>query len=337
MSYFSIKQQNHILLSIIILLGGFLCYALRGYTGSVLGAVVLYTIFRSSFVFLVEKKQVKKILATIIIMFVSFLIIVLPFFFLSILIIEKIIEFKNNYQAISVILIRLDKLLSNKFNFNNAIENSIQNIESWIINIFPSAFSGAFDVFVLIVITYFLLYFMFMNHQKFEAALMKYLPFSRTNCERLALELKNITYSNVLGQGLIALTQGFLLGFGFWLFNIPDPVFWGVICLFLSFLPIIGSPMVFVPASIILISNGNSFGGIGILLWGGILVSNIDNVMRLVINKKMADTHPIVSIMGILLGFPIFGILGLVFGPLLLSGFVLLIKMYESGEYIMKK
>ncbi len=337
MSYFSIKQQNNIVLSIIILLGVFLCYALRGYTGSVLGAVVLYTIFRSSFVYLVEKMKLKKIFATIIIMFFSFLIIVFPFFFLSMMIIEKIIEFKNNHESISTLLGRMDDLLSNKLNLNNAVENSIQNIESWIINIFPSAFSGAFDVFVLIVITYFLLYFMFMNYLKFEAALMKYLPFSLTNCERLALELKNITYSNVLGQGLIALTQGFLLGLGFWLFNIPDPLFWGVICLFLSFLPVIGSPMVFIPAGIILISNGNSFGGIGILLWGGILVSNIDNVMRLIINKKMADTHPVISIMGILLGFPIFGILGLVFGPLLLSGFVLLIKMYETGEYTIKR
>ena len=68
------------------------------------------------------------------------------------------------------------------------------------------------------------------------------------------------------------------------------------------------------------------------MLWGALIVANIDNVIRLIINRKYANTHPIVSIVGVIIGIPVFGVLGLVIGPLLISYFILLIKIYESEQ-----
>ncbi|MFN5319448.1 MAG: AI-2E family transporter, partial [Bacteroidia bacterium] len=94
-----------------------------------------------------------------------------------------------------------------------------------------------------------------------------------------------------------------------------------------SFLPFLGAPLVFVPAGLIALSSGNTTAGYGIILWGFLLVTNIDNLLRFFISKYFADTHPLITIIGVIAGVPVFGILGLVFGPLLISWFVLLTKI----------
>jgi predicted PurR-regulated permease PerM len=176
----------------------------------------------------------------------------------------------------------------------------------------------------------FSLYFMLVSSKLFEGTLMKFLPFPEEHSFRFAKELKNITYSNVLGQGLISLTQGAIVGLGFWIFHIPDPFFWGVISVFVCFLPVVGAPIIFIPAGIIELAYGNTLSGVGILVWGIILVIVVDNFLRFFISKKLADTHPLITIIGVVIGVPVFGLLGLIIGPLLISYFILLVNMYET-------
>jgi predicted PurR-regulated permease PerM len=156
------------------------------------------------------------------------------------------------------------------------------------------------------------------------------MPFRGRNSVHFVQEFKNITYSNVIGQGIVALAQGIFLSIGFIIFKIPDPVFWGMICFFVSFLPIIGSAAVFIPAGLIEIASGDNFSGFGILIYGFIAVANIDNLLRIWVNSWIGNIHPLITITGIVIGIPLFGILGLVFGPLLISFFLLLIRMYEA-------
>jgi predicted PurR-regulated permease PerM len=144
--------------------------------------------------------------------------------------------------------------------------------------------------------------------------------------------LRDSTYSNVLGQGIIAITQGILLANGFWLFGIPDPIFWGVIGTFISFLPVVGAPTLCIPASIILFANDHTLRGILLLAYGLLFIGNIDNVLRMIINKRVGNTHPIITVIGVFIGIPLFGILGLVFGPLLLSYFLLLLEIYQTNR-----
>jgi predicted PurR-regulated permease PerM len=110
-----------------------------------------------------------------------------------------------------------------------------------------------------------------------------------------------------------------------------DPVFWGVITAFISFVPVLGPPVVFVPAAILQIADGNNFAGWAMLIFGFVVIINIDNVLRFIIAKKVGNIHPIITVIGVIIGIPLFGILGLVFGPLLLSYFILLVKIYETS------
>ncbi len=329
MSIYTSKQQRIFILIIIILLGAFLAYSLKDIVSAGLGAIVMYTLLRNRFIKLIENRKWKRSLAALFIIFSSFLVLIVPFLILSWMVINKISFYTQNSTEITNILSHFSGLLGVDLQSDRVVD-TIQKLESWALGSFPSIVSAILNIFLLISIMYFVLYFMFTEYENFESALLKYLPFKEKNSLLLADELQKITQTNVIGQGIIAFAQGTCVGLGFLIFGINDPLFWGVLSALLSFVPLVGSALVFIPAGIIALSYNDYYSGIGILVWGVLIVSNIDNVLRLIINKKIANIHPIISIVGVIIGLPMFGILGLVFGPLLISFFLLLISIYEN-------
>lgn len=332
MPVFNYKQRNNILLITLIVLGCFIVYSLRFIVGSILSTVVTYTILRPIYIHLTERLKWHRVFACISLIVSSFIVIVLPFIALSFLVINKISEFERDQIKIRNLVHRIDDFVSSKLHQPDLVDGAINRVTTHLSDLFPTIIGGAFDLLLGIVIMYFLLYFMFIHHEKFENEAIKYSPFREQNALRFAEELKNTTYANVLGQGLIAVVQGALVSLGFFIFGIKDAVFWGVISTFLSFMPVLGSPIVFVPAALIEIANGNNSGGIGMLIWGFVLVINIDNVIRFLIAKRVGDIHPIITVVGVIIGIPVFGIMGLVFGPLLLSYFILTVRLYETSK-----
>ncbi len=103
-------------------------------------------------------------------------------------------------------------------------------------------------------------------------------------------------------------------------------------CGFLSFIPFVGSALVWFPAGIILASSGAYWQGIAILIYGIVVIINVDNVFRFILQKKIADIHPLVTVFGVIIGLKWFGIPGIIFGPLLISYFLIMIKIYRA-EY----
>jgi predicted PurR-regulated permease PerM len=332
MSIFNYKQRNNIILAGIIMLGCFLIYALSNLFSSILGAIVLFTIFRPVYLHFVEKKHINKSLVAILIIFTSLIVIVIPFLSLSIMVVSKISGLNRNTFNLQEWTSKIDDFAGSNFNQPHFAENTMQKLGAFATDLFPSILGGAASIFVTLLVMYFLLYFMLVQLREFEAALLKYAPFREQHALKFAVALRNSTYSNVLGQGIIAVTQGILLANGFWIFGIPDPVFWGVIGSFISFLPVVGAPTLSIPASIILFASGHTLKGILLLAYGLIFIGNVDNFLRMIINKRIANTHPLISIIGVFIGLPLFGILGLVFGPLLLSYFLLLLEIYETNR-----
>jgi predicted PurR-regulated permease PerM len=276
--------------------------------------------------------KIRRWIAATLIIILSLVIIVLPFLALSLMVISKITEFNEDPMRIKVLMQRIDDFMGSKLNQPDLLDKGMTKLSGLAEELFPSILSGAASIFLGLLVMYFLLYFMFTKHEDFEGGLLKYAPFNEQNAVRFGTELKTTTYSNVLGQGFIAVVQGALVSITFFFFGIRDPIFWGVISTFLSFLPVVGAPIVFVPAALIELANGNTTSGLGILLIGFIVITNIDNVLRLLIAKRVADTHPIITVIGVIIGIPVFGIIGLVFGPLLLSYFILTIRIYETSK-----
>jgi predicted PurR-regulated permease PerM len=122
--------------------------------------------------------------------------------------------------------------------------------------------------------------------------------------------------------------QGLLTGATLWIFGVPSPAFWTVIAFFMAFIPVLGTPLVWGPAAIYQFVQGQTGQGIGILIVGVVVIINIDNLLRIWLAKYMGDIHPWVTLVGLTLGVQIFGIVGLVMGPLLLSYFIVLMQVF---------
>ena len=334
MSIFSYKQRNQIILIGIIVLGCFLLYALRGLSSSILGAIVLFTIFRPLYLNLVEKKGWPKPLVAIGIIITSLIVIVIPFLSLSIMVINKIGGLTSANFPIQKWLAAIDKYAGSHLNQPHFVDNIniTQKLGSYAAELFPSILGSAADIFLTLLVLYFLLFFMFTQNKEFEAGLIKYAPFREQHALKFADELKNSTYSNVIGQSIISISQGTLFAIGLAITGVDDPVFWGVIGTFISFLPVVGVPTLAIPFGVILLLNDKTWQGVFMLIYGVLIIGYIDQFLRFIINKRLANTHPLITIIGVIIGIPLFGILGLVFGPILLSYFLLLVEIYETNR-----
>lgn len=330
MSVFSYKQRQNINLVIVIALGVLIAYSLKDIFSAILSTLVLYTIMRPVYIYLAEVKNWNKRIVAIMLITISIVLIILPFYALSSMVISKISELRSNEIFFKNLLVKIQHLLPLKIN-ENLIQEGLNRLGNWATQLFPSLISSAVNIILSLLVMYFLLYFMLIERKQFEFSLVKYAPFREQNALRFGDEMKNTTYANVLGQGLICLVQGSLVSLSFYVLGYQDPVFWGVITTFISFVPVLGPPVVFVPAAILQIVNGHNFEGWAMLIFGFVVIINIDNVLRFVIAKKVGNIHPIITVIGVIIGIPLFGILGLVFGPLLLSYFILLIKIYETS------
>lgn len=331
-SVFTQKERNIITLIITLILAGVLIYAVRGIIGALLGTFVMYTLFRPMNIWLVERLRWRRPLAAVVIILVSFVIIVLPFLGIGTMLTRKVVDLLENPDWINNVVQAIDEFAGDKLGKPDLIEEQLQNSATYLGGVITSLLSGAAGLFLDITVMYFLLYFMFSHYRSFERGLLRYSPFEVQNAVLFGHELRNITYSNVLGQTFIALVQGGTLALGFWMFGFSDALFWGVICAVLSYIPLLGPPLIFVPAAVLALTQGDSFAGIALLVYGFVVVINIDNVLRLIIAKRMGDIHPIITVVGVIIGIPLFGVMGLVYGPLLLSYFLITVKLYENGK-----
>lgn len=327
-SIYSTAQSRNIVLLILILLTVFLFIFSAHILTALLSAAILYILFKPMFLYFVIKRHLSRGLSAALVIVISFLVIVLPLCGLSILIINKLAGFQDP-EALKSIVDKIQHIAGPHVDLKDMLNKSINDISKWALAAFSIFLSGAVKTFISLIILYFTLFFMYKSYSEFENALLKYLPFGSENSKRFGTELKNMTFSNILGQGLIGLSQGIVVAIGFLIFGIPDPLFWGIVSIFVCFLPVVGAPIIFVPAGLIELSNGNTTAGIGILIWGAVLVTIIDNFLRQFISKKIADTHPLITIIGVVIGVPVFGIIGLVIGPFMISFLLLLFRMYE--------
>jgi predicted PurR-regulated permease PerM len=329
--YSESQRKNLLIISISALLF-FILYGLRDYLSALIGSVILYVLFIPMFRYLKEKKKWKASLASGLIILLSFVVLVLPFLSLSVLLTDKILYYTSHYEDILIFIHQLEELTGIRLEDKATVASIAGNLGNFLSNLFPSLVTGALDVFIILGLMYFILYYLHLNDRKLKKQVLKFLPFTQPTILELSRELKASVNSNVLGLGIISLVQATLVGLAFWIFGLPDPIFWGLISFFAAFIPVLGTPLVWGPGGIFLLANGHLGAGIGLLLAGAIVIMNVDNLLRLYIAKKMGDTHPLITIIGVVLGVPLYGILGLVIGPLMISYLILLVKVYEQ-EY----
>ena len=183
------------------------------------------------------------------------------------------------------------------------------------------------------IVVLFILYYMLYNYKGFETGFKEILPFREENKQILADETKEIIRANAIGIPLLGIIQGVFALIGYLIFGIEKPVLFAILTAFSTILPVVGTMVIWVPLGIGMIISGNFLSGFIFLLYGLIVIGGVDNLARFMLQKQLADIHPLITIFGVILGLQMFGFWGVIFGPLLLSYLVLLFNMYRH-DYI---
>lgn len=327
-----IKLKRYFFLGIILLIGGLLVASLAEFLTAFLAAIMFYVLSKHPVEWLVRRKGWSKNAAAILTIVVSFFIILLPLSMVVAMLYKKVLLFSQDTSLLLEPLKQLDVELQERFHFVLLSEKNMGKAQIWLTDFLASLLNQGFNLVSSIAMMYFFLYYMIVNINRMEAAIILYLPFEKSKIELFGHELKAQTFSNAVGIPLIAVVQGFLAYVAFYTTNVPQALFWAVLTGLASLLPIIGTGLVWIPVGLYLIGNGGTWQGIGVILWGFLFLGLADNVIRFLLAKRMADVHPIVTVLGVIMGLKYFGITGLIFGPLIISYFLILLRIYYS-EY----
>jgi len=326
---YSPRQRFVLLIITLVVLGLLAFYGLLQYLTAFLGAGILYVVLRPWFTALVHKRKWNRTLVTVLLLLFAVVVLVIPFFALSSLLIDRVAELAKHpdqiLQAVQTVERKVGMQVTQENQVRQLLQQGAAKVSQWI----PTLASSVLNVIVIVGLMLFTMYYLFMQEEDFLAGLHRYLPFREKTMDELSESLKNNVNSNVLGQGIVALVQGLLTGATLWIFQVPDPMFWTVVAFFMAFIPVLGTPLVWGPAAIYQFAQGHNSQGIGILLVGVIVIINIDNLLRIWLAKYMGNIHPWVTLVGLTLGVEIFGIVGLVIGPLLLSYFIVLMQVFS--------
>lgn len=183
-----------------------------------------------------------------------------------------------------------------------------------------------FDVIIVLFISFFLL----IDGEKFLHEIKVISPLEVSHHDRIILQLEKTVKATLKGSIIVALTQGLLGGIGFWIFNIPSAAFWGVCMVFSSVIPLVGTSIIWIPAALYLAFASSFWMALGLALWGTLIISGADNVLRPILLKGAANLHPLLTFLSVLGGLLYFGFLGFILGPVVLSFLMTLFDIYKK-------
>ncbi len=327
------KFKSILAITIVIALVVLLLRAMYPFIEGFFGALILFVLFNPLYKFFVKKGVNKKVAAMIVIL-ISIVLLLIPLAILLTIIARQVISIAENPVIIEHALEFLGSLIARFFpgvGLSTIIQNNVNEIVSYLNNFAVLAISEAGTLIINLIIMYFTFYYLLTQREK-AAKAKKIIPFNKKNSEILIKKFRDMTYSTVIVSGMIALLQGTLLAISFLIFGIDAWLFWGFIAAILSFIPVIGPPFIWIPASVYMYIRGNYVAGTGILIFG-LILSNIDNFIRPYLQEKVGKIHPLVTLIGIFIGIPLFGILGIIIGPLIISYVILTLRMVKE-EYL---
>lgn len=328
MAFFDTNQQRAALL--ILLLAAGVLIALFPYASGLIGAPVLYVIFAP--LHRVLARRLRPSLSGVLVILMAFLLIVLPGTWLIGMLVGRAQGVAQGIVT-SPLLDRLQTLRVAQFDVGEQVATIGRELVSWLGGN-ALGFIGTATRFTLnLLFSFFGLYYLLLNPDGAWRSVLPYIPFSRQNAEALRDRFVAVTTGTVIGTGLTALIQGLLVGLAFWMAGLGNAPFWGVVTAVFGILPVVGSALIWGPGAISLALAGQTGWAVVVVLVGVLLVANVDYVIRPVVYRRYAQVHPLITLVGAVAGISYFGLLGLLIGPLALSYFFELIRMYRQ-EYL---
>lgn len=322
----TIKQASFYLL--LVFLAVFLFLQLSSFLPALLGAVTLFILMKNLMNYLVLKKKWNTGLAATCLMLLSFLIFLLPAtMFVNILYTKIDYAVVNSNNVLLGLKLFIQKIEIN-YHVTLISDKNIESLGMAIAQLLPKLLGATVNSLVTIIIMYIILYFLLAHFQEIESWFYKNIPLKKENLHLVGIEISKLIYSNAIGIPVTAVLQGIIGVIGYYFFGVPDLLFWFAVTCISAMVPMVGSAIAYVSLAILFFAEGYATKGILILVYGVVIMNVMDNIFRVKIQKKIGNTHPLVTMFGVIVGIKLFGFIGLVFGPILISLFILLVRIY---------
>ncbi len=325
------KYWQYSLIIIILFMGVILFHYFSPLFSGILGASTVYILVRKQMFYLTGKKKFGKNLAASLILVEVVMCFLIPLAIAVWLLIQELQGINLNLTSSIESVQEVIAMVKERTGYNILSTDNLVSAAAYLPKIGQILIGSVSSFAVNSVVMLFVLYFMLIGGSQMEAYLNDLLPFNNENKKDVLREIDVMVKSNAIGIPLLASIQGIFATLGYIIFGVPDPILFGFLTCFATIIPIVGTMFIWLPLVIYMAITGDWLNAIGLTAYSLIVISNVDNLLRFILQKKIANTHPLITVFGVVIGLPVFGFWGVIFGPLFLSMFILLVDIFKRG------
>ena len=331
---FNSHLRQILLLALIIMMAILLISTLYVFLPGLLGSITLYIITRKFYFKLTKQKKWNTWLTALLFIILCIIIIAIPVSFSIHLISPKINLLINNngeiLKALDIFLTKAESFIGQPLMTAANAQSVAQKISSFL----PSLLVSSTNMISNFGMMFFFFYYLLYSGTTIEKYLLESLPLCREDIAQLSIETKTMVSATAIGIPIVSIIHGIVATIGYFLLGIDDWVLWGFLTGVFAFFPLVGIMVIWVPLTIYLYSIHQNFSATGLIIYSIAVTGNVDLVTRFGILRKLGNIHPMITVLGVIVGLKLFGFMGLIFGPLLISYFIILIKFYTK-EFVL--
>lgn len=307
------------------------------YFAAIMASLVLAYLFYPAYLLLNEKLIKNKNISAFIICLFAILVFVIFFWLILQITVKQVVDFYAYTQKfdmtapIKALVAKISNVQSFYVQTSFFIDKGIEKIASLVLNFSSQIFLNLPVIILQIFVSFFVMFYFLRDGKEIVESLRSILPFKENFKNRFFQRFREVTHGVIYGLGIVGIIQGFAAGVGFYLFGVKGAFILMLASMILSIIPFLGSWLIYIPVGLIMIANGD-INGLWLIVYGIVFVSHIDNLIRPYIIGKKAKISNVLALIGMLGGIQIFGVIGLIIGPLILDYTLIFIQSYKEGK-----
>lgn len=222
-----------------------------------------------------------------------------------------------------------ENYLPGDFNLRTALVELFKSLGKKAYQYSPRVVAATASATVGVLLLVIFVFMLFVEGGRIYNAMISLIPLEDSHKRILACEIQSVIAGTFLGMIGTSLAQGILIGIGFWIAGISNPFVWGLVAVGITLVPVMGGPLMYVPASVLLLLSGKTGSGIFLLAYGMAVVSTVDNVVKSLVMHGKVKTNPLLLALALIGGGMWLGPAGVIIGPLVVALMIACLKIYE--------
>ncbi|MFH1376349.1 MAG: AI-2E family transporter [Candidatus Woesearchaeota archaeon] len=328
----NLKDYSRYILLIIVLLLIYLSYkVIEPLLPALLGAII-FTILLHPVYLRINKKIKKKGLSSLIIIVLIVVFIIIPLIFFANTLFNQAINTFNSANNLELTSVSetLKEVTGLNINFERHIRENLEEVSKFFLLSSSKIIEFLAKGTISLLIMFFLIYLLLIRGTEIISKIKKLFPMKKEDKDKLFSEINSIIKGLFKGLFLIAILEGVIAWIGFSLFGVPNPIIWALVIALFAMIPVVGPLLVWPFAAIYLLINNQVTNGILLIIYSGILLTYVDTFLKPIFIGKRSKIDPVIILLGIVGGISLFGMVGIIVGPLILSILLVIYKIYEE-------